>query len=150
MKIHELHPPEGAKKRRKIVGRGDSSGHGNYSGRGMKGQKARSGGKVPPYFEGGQLPLIRRLPHKKGFTSIFKVKYQIVNLKDLAKLNSEVITPQILYQEGLIDDLRKPVKILAEGELKGPLTIKAHKFSQQAKEKIVAAGGQVEEINWEG
>lgn len=149
MRLNELKPPGGSKHRRKIVGRGDGSGHGSYSGRGIKGQKARSGPGIHPYFEGGQLPLIRRLPQRRGFTNIFKVYYQVVNLKDLNRLPEEAITPEVLYLHGLINNPKEPVKILAEGEVSRPLMVNAHKFSQKAKEKITAAGGKAEVLKVE-
>jgi len=144
---HDLRPAPGSKHRRKRVGRGDGSGHGTYSGRGLKGQKARSGGGVRPYFEGGQLPLVKRLPQKRGFTNIFRVEYEVVNLKALKRFppGSEV-TPEALYREGVIKTLKKPVKVLGDGELPHPLVIKAHRFSASAREKIQSAGGQVQEI----
>ena len=148
MKQNELHPVPGSKKDRKRVGRGDGSGHGTYSGRGMKGQKARSGAmQVRPGFEGGQLPLIKRLPQKHGFTNIFRVEYSVVNTGklNLFKKDSEV-TPEALLTSGLIHTLNQPVKILAEGDVNQPLLVKAHKFSNAAKAKIEAAGGKAEEI----
>lgn len=147
MRQDELFPPPGSKKRRKRVGRGDGSGHGSYSGRGIKGQKARSGGGVPPYFEGGQLPLVRRLPQKRGFTNIFRKEYNIVNIKALNRFPPGTkIDPELLYKEGLIKSLKKPIKILGDGEISYPIFIKAHCFSQSAKEKIEKAGGKFEEI----
>ncbi|MFH1032330.1 MAG: 50S ribosomal protein L15 [Chloroflexota bacterium] len=148
MRQNELHPAPGSKKDRKRVGRGDGSGHGTYSGRGMKGQKARSGAmQVRPGFEGGQLPLIKRLPQKHGFTNIFRIEYSVVNIGklNLFKKDSEV-TPEIMLAFGLIRSLSKPVKILAEGDISQPLMVKAHKFSNAAKAKIEAAGGKAEEI----
>ena len=146
MKLHELRPAEGATKRRKRVGRGRGSGHGKTSGRGHKGQGARAGGGKGPYFEGGQLPLVRRLPFKRGFTNIFRIEYQILNLKSLQKFppNAEV-NPQVLKEEGLIKG-KKPVKILGEGEITNPLTVLAHSFSRSAREKIEAKGGKVQTI----
>ncbi|MFH0941652.1 MAG: 50S ribosomal protein L15 [Chloroflexota bacterium] len=143
----ELHPAPGAVKNRKRVGRGDASGHGSYSGRGQKGQKARSGGKVRPGFEGGQLPLIKRLPRKRGFTNIFRIEYQVVNVKQLGVFEAKSeVTPGTLLGRGLVKSSHKPVKILASGELKQPLTVTAHKFSAAAKSKIEAAGGKVAEV----
>lgn len=144
---HELSPAPGAKRSRKRVGRGDGSGHGTYSGRGCKGQKSRSGNKVRPGFEGGQLPLIKRLPRKRGFTNIFRTEYNVVNVGQLGIFDSgSEVTPQRLLEAGLISSLRYPVKILADGELDAPLVIKANKFSAAAKAKIEAVGGEVDEI----
>jgi len=144
-----LFPPIGSKKARKRVGRGNGSGHGTYSGRGSKGQKSRSGCKVRPGFEGGQLPLIKRLPEKRGFVNIFRTEYSIVNLDKLNifKSGSEV-TPEKLLAARLVKSLRQPVKILSGGELKHPLSIKANKFSTAAKDKIEAAGGKAEEVEY--
>lgn len=145
MKLHELRPPKGAKHKRKRVGRGNSSGHGTYAGRGRKGQNARSGGKMPPYFEGGQLPLVRRLPHKRGFTNIFKVHYTPVNLDRLTDFPAGAeVSPTTLAQAGIIKSEKEPVVILARGDIDKPLVVKAHRFSQKAREKILAAGGTVE------
>ena len=147
MKLHTLKNTEGARKRRKRVGRGDGSGHGTYSGRGVKGQKSRSGYKMRPGFEGGQLPLILRLPRKLGFTNIFRTKYSVVNTNKLNAFESgSEVTPESLVTAGLVKSLHYPVKILAEGDVNHPLTVKAHKFSAAAIAKIEAAGGQVEEI----
>lgn len=147
MKQNELFPVPGSKKGRKRVGRGDGSGHGTYSGRGCKGQKSRSGGKTTRGFEGGQLPLIRRLPRKRGFTNIFRVEYSVVNIDKLSvfEAGSEV-TPEKLVAAGVVKSLRRPVKILAEGDIDRPLVVRANKFSAAAKAKIEAAGGTVEEI----
>lgn len=147
MRQNELRPPVGARHKRKRVGRGDGSGHGTYSGRGCKGQKARSGGGVRLGFEGGQLPLIKRLPKKRGFTNIFKLEYNVVNV---AKLNifpsGTEVTPEELLRAGLIKSLKLPIKILGEGELEHPLLVKADKFSAIAERKIAAAGGKAERI----
>ena len=147
MKQNELLPAPGSKKGRKRVGRGDGSGHGTYSGRGCKGQKSRSGGKTTRGFEGGQLPLIRRLPRKRGFTNIFRVEYSVVNIDKLSvfEAGSEV-TPEKLVAAGVVKSLKHPVKILAEGDIDRPLVVRANKFSAAAKAKIEAAGGTVEEI----
>jgi large subunit ribosomal protein L15 len=144
---HQLQPPHGARRPSKRVGRGNASGHGTYSGRGLKGQKARAGGGVRASFEGGQLPLVRRMGRKRGFTNIFRVEYQTVNLSRLTRfaVGSEV-TLETLLSAGIIKDQRKPVKVLGDGALKGPLTIRAHKFSAVARQKIEAAGGKVEEL----
>jgi large subunit ribosomal protein L15 len=145
MKQNELRPPVGAKHKKKRIGRGDGSGHGTYSGRGCKGQKARSGGGVRLGFEGGQLPLIKRLPRKRGFTNVFKTEYNIVNV---SKLNvfppGTEVSPKELLQAGLISSPSQPTKILGEGDIKHPLLVKANKFSLSAEKKIVAAGGKVE------
>lgn len=148
MKLHELKPPRGAKKRKRRVGRGDSSGRGKTAGRGTKGQKARSGGNIPPYFEGGQLPLVRRLPRRRGFTNIFKTQYAPVNLDRLNERFSEgdEVTPATLTEVGLISSPKQPVKVLGRGDLEKPLTVKAHGFSASARAKIEAAGGSVEEL----
>ena len=147
MRQNELSPAPGAKKNRKRVGRGNGSGHGTYSGRGCKGQKARAGAKMKPGFEGGQLPLIKRLPQKRGFINIFRIEYSIININKLSlfKSGSEV-TPEKLFAAGLVKSLRRPIKILAEGDITFPLSVKAHKFSAAAKTKIEAAGGTVEEV----
>jgi len=146
MEQSELKPAIGAKHKRKRVGRGDGSGHGSYSGRGCKGQKSRAGGGVRLGFEGGQLPLIKRLPRKRGFVNIFKTEYNVVNVGRLKVFasNSEV-TPEALRKVGLIKSVRRPIKILGDGEIDRPLVVKASKFSVAAEGKIVAAGGRVEE-----
>ena len=143
--LSSLHPPAGARKTPKRVGRGPGSGHGKTASRGHKGLKARSGGGRGAGFEGGQMPLQRRLP-KRGFTSIFKTEYQIVNVADLNTFDSQtVVTPSVLQEAGKIKTLRKPVKVLGQGHLSVSLTIKADKFSRVAKQKITDAGGNVEE-----
>ena len=144
---NSLSPPPGSRRRRKRVGRGNGSGYGTYCGRGVKGQKARSGNKMRPGFEGGQLPLIKRLPRKRGFTNIFKTQYSIVNMNSLNifEPGSEV-TPEKLLAAGVVKSLRYPIKILAGGELKHPLSVRADRFSAAAKAKIEAAGGNVEEV----
>ncbi|MBC7240861.1 MAG: 50S ribosomal protein L15 [Anaerolineae bacterium] len=145
MKLHELRPLPGSKKNRKRVGRGISSGHGKTAGRGTKGQRARSGGVKPPYFEGGQLPLVRRLPFKRGFVNIFRVEYTPVNLERLDVFEAgSVVTPETLAAAGVIKSAKKPVVILGRGEVDRPLTVKAHRFSESARAKIEAAGGTVE------
>src|SRR2546423_11785601 len=143
--LSTLRPSVGASKPRKRVGRGPGSGHGKTASRGHKGLKARSGGKPAPGFEGGQMPLQRRLP-KRGFTNIFKVLYQIVNVKDLNSFEAHtVVTRETLEHTGRIKSLSKPVKILGEGDITVPLTVRADRFSQVAKQKIMAAGGIAEE-----
>jgi large subunit ribosomal protein L15 len=147
VKQNELSPAPGSKKDRKRVGRGDSSGHGTYSGRGQKGQKARAGGKMRPGFEGGQLPLIKRLPKKRGFFNLFRTEYSVVNLSSLNAFEAgSEITLQSLRNAGLVKSTRKPLKVLAGGELNRALTVKAHKFSAAAKTKIENAGGKAEEV----
>lgn len=147
MQQHLLRPPKGARRDRKRVGRGDGSGHGSYSGKGMKGQKARSGGGVRPGFQGGQLALIKALPMIRGFTNIFRREYSVVNLDRLAMFPaSSEITPQLLVEVGVVKDLKRPVKVLGRGELDFPLIVEAHSFSRSAREKIEAAGGSVREI----
>ena len=148
MQQHQLRPPKGAKKRRKIVGRGDGSGHGSYSGKGMKGQKARSGGGVRLGFQGGQLRLIKSLPSLRGFTNIFRKEYIAINLDRLAifPANSEV-TPKLLAEVGMLKNSKQRIKVLGRGELEAPLVVEAHKFSRSAREKIEAVGGQVREID---
>jgi large subunit ribosomal protein L15 len=143
----ELSPAPGSKKGRKRVGRGDGSGYGTYSGRGCKGQKSRSGNKVRPGFEGGQLPLIERLPQKRGFVNIFRTPYSVININQLNifEPGSEV-TPERLVAAGVIKSLKHSVKVLAEGDINYPLLVKANKFSAAAKAKIEAAGGKVEEV----
>lgn len=147
MRQNELSPALGSRKERKRVGRGNGSGHGTYSGRGSKGQKSRSGFRMKPGFEGGQLPLIRRLPRKRGFTNLFRVEYSVVNLDKLSlfEAGSEV-TPESLLAAGVVKSLRYPVKILAGGDISYPLSVKADKFSAAARAKIEAAGGTVEEV----
>ncbi len=143
----ELSPAPGSKKSRKRVGRGDGSGHGTYSGRGCKGQKSRASYTTRPGFEGGQLPLIKRLPQKRGFVSLFRTEYSIVNIDKLNMFEAgSEVTPERLLAAGLVKSLRYPVKILAEGDINHPLLVKAHKVSAAAKVKIEAAGGRVEEV----
>jgi large subunit ribosomal protein L15 len=147
MKLHDLRPDEGSRKKRKRVGRGIAAGQGKTAGRGTKGQNARSGGRVSPYFEGGQLPLVRRLPWRRGFTNINRVEYTPVNIKQLAVFEPHaVVTPEVLAQRRIVRSLSKPIKILGDGELDKPLHVVAHAFSESAREKILAAGGQVELI----
>jgi large subunit ribosomal protein L15 len=144
--IGTLRPPRGASKRRKRIGIGMGSGHGKTATRGSKGQRSRAGSRTRPGFEGGQMPLHRRLP-KRGFTNIFKKHYALVNLSDLEGFGpEEKITPDLLIQGGVIKRLRDGLKILGGGELKGPLNISAHGFSKSALEKIQKAGGTAEVI----
>ncbi len=146
MKLHDLRPNVGATKKRKRVGRGIAAGQGKTAGRGTKGQKARSGGGKGVYFEGGQLPLARRLPYKRGFTNIRKITYKPVNLKHLEEFDFDGadITPEIMAMVGLIKKPTDPVVVLGDGDLSVALTVKAHRFSKTAKAKIEAAGGTAE------
>lgn len=146
MKLHDLRPNSGSKKKRKRVGRGIAAGQGKTAGRGTKGQGARSGGGKGVYFEGGQLPLARRLPYKRGFTNINKVHYKAVNLKQLAEFDFDGldVTPEIMAAVGLVKKETDPIVILGDGELNVALTVKAQRFSASAKEKIEAAGGTAE------
>ena len=147
MLAHELRPPKGSKRARKRIGRGNASGRGTYSGRGVKGQKSRAGHKPLLGFEGGQTKLIKRLPRRRGFTNIFRKEYSAVNLRDLERFESGTeVTPELLKESRVLRTLRRPVKVLATGELTKALTVKAHKFSMSAKAKIEAAGGSVQEI----
>lgn len=147
MKLHTLAPAIGAKKNPKRIGRGPGSGHGKTATKGHKGILARSGGGKRPGFEGGQMPLIRRLP-KFGFRYPFRTEYTVVNLKSLATLGTvDQITPQVLAEAGLVRRKTQLVKILGVGELSRPVTIQAHKFSKSAKDKIHAAGGRAEVIS---
>ncbi|MGI5921945.1 MAG: 50S ribosomal protein L15 [Syntrophomonadaceae bacterium] len=146
MNLEDLKSPVGANKGKKRVGRGIGSGHGKTSTRGHKGQKARSGGGVRPGFEGGQMPLQRRLP-KRGFTNIFRKEYSIVNVKDLNGFeNGTEVTPELLQEAGLVKSFKDGIKILGNGDLEKTLTIKVHKISKQAEEKVTARGGKVEVI----
>ena len=146
MNLSQLKPVEGSKKNRKRVGRGPGSGHGKTSCRGHKGQNSRSGGGVRRGFEGGQMPLQRRLP-KRGFYNLFKKEYAIVNISDLEKFKAgSVVTPEKLVEKGVVKKIAHGVKILGNGELKKALTVKAHKFSGSASERIRSAGGEVEVI----
>jgi large subunit ribosomal protein L15 len=146
MKLHELKPAEGTNKSKKRLGRGTASGQGKSAGKGQKGQKARTGGGVRLGFEGGQMPLYRRLP-KVGFTNIFRREYAVVNLSDLERFdNGTVVNPDVLREAGLVKAMLDGVKILGSGELTKNLTVQAHKFSKTAADKIAAAGGKVEVI----
>lgn len=147
MQLHDLRPSAGSHKKRKRIGRGMASGTGKTSGRGIKGQKARSGGGKGPYFEGGQLPLVRRLPFRRGFTNIRRVEYKPFNVEFLQERFGEgfsEVTPAVLLEAGVIKNSDKAVAILGGGEISAALTVKAHRFSKSAKEKIEAAGGTVE------
>ncbi len=146
MQQHLLRQPKGAKRSRKRVGRGDGSGYGSYSGRGVKGQKSRSGGGVRPTFEGGQLPIVKALPTLRGFTNIFRTEYSVVNVGRLASFTADSeVTPRVLLGRGILRNLKRPVKILGNGDIDVPLVVEAHKFSVSAREKIEAAGGVVRE-----
>ena len=147
MKLYNIKPAEGATKTRKRLGRGIGSGTGKTSGKGHKGQNARSGGGVRPGFEGGQLPLFRRLP-KRGFSNAkFKTEYAIINLSDLNKFeNNTEITPELLKEMGLVKNQMDGIKVLGNGTLERKLTVKAHKFSSAAKEQIEKLGGKAEVI----
>jgi large subunit ribosomal protein L15 len=148
MKLNDLQPMEGAHKPRERAGRGISAGRGKTAGRGQKGQGARSGGTKRPYFEGGQLPLVRRLPHLRGFTNIWRVEFSPINVERLNRFTAgDEITPEALVSAGLIKSATELVKILGGGDLDRALTVKAHKFSASAREKILAAGGTVAEID---
>jgi large subunit ribosomal protein L15 len=146
MRLEELKPSKGARKKAKRVGRGPGSGHGKTSTKGHKGQKARSGGVKGPGFEGGQMPIQRRIP-KRGFTNIFRKEYSVVNVADLATLGGkDPITPEVLLEKGLIRNMRDGVKVLGMGDLKAQIVVRAHKFSKSAIDKIQAAGGKAEVI----
>jgi large subunit ribosomal protein L15 len=146
MKLHDLAPAKGAKKRRKRIGRGPGSGHGKTATKGHKGIQARSGGGKRPGFEGGQMPLVRRLP-KFGFTNPSRTEYSIVNIKSFEQwTGNETVTPQAMVDAGLVKRKKLPIKILGNGELKKALVVQAHKFSKSAESKIQAAGGRVEVI----
>lgn len=144
LNLSDLVPNEGANRKRKRVGRGTGSGHGKTSGRGTKGQKSRSGPGVRWGFEGGQLPIQKRMPYKRGFTNIFKTQWEVVNLGSLSEFDlSGDITPETLYETGLIRGLEFPVKILASGEFEAKVNVSAHGFSAAAKQAIEEKGGTV-------
>jgi large subunit ribosomal protein L15 len=147
MRIEDLKPAEGSRRVDRRVGRGVGSGLGKTSGKGHKGQKARSGGTKGAGFEGGQMPLQRRLP-KRGFNNYpFSKEYAVINLKDLAKVEDvNMITPDVLRERGVVKDLKDGLKVLGDGEIKKAITVKAHAFSSAAREKIAAAGGKAEVI----
>lgn len=144
MKLHQLQPAPGSRKSKKRLGRGPGSGLGKTAGKGHKGMLARSGRANVAGFEGGQMPLARRLP-KRGFHNPFRSEFAVVNLKTLAALDQDV-TPQVLYEKRIVKKQSKPIKILGVGELDKPMTIEAHKFSQSALRKIEQAGGQAKVI----
>ncbi len=144
MKLNELSPAPGTHKDKKRRGRGNGSGRGTTSGRGAKGQNARSGGGVRPGFEGGQMPIQRRLP-KRGFTNIFKKQYSVVNIRDLSRFDgSEVVDQTVLVRAGLVQGRHDGIKLLGQGTLDRPLTVRVHKVSKSALEKVLQAGGKVE------
>ena len=144
MKLNELLPANGSRRPRKRLGRGVGSGNGKTAGRGTKGQKSRSGGGVRPGFEGGQMPIHRRLP-KRGFTNIFRKKIVAINIRDLSRFESgSIVDEAALVRAGLVEGRRDGIKLLAQGELKIPLTIRINKVSNNAREKIETAGGKVE------
>jgi large subunit ribosomal protein L15 len=143
MKLGELKPATGARKKRKRIARGAGSGHGGTACKGHKGQKARSGTSIPARFEGGQMPLQRRLP-KRGFTNIFRVERAVVNVRDLEKFDANAeVTVEALLDRGLIKNLNKPVKLLGDGELSKPLKVTVHACSKKAREVVEKAGGEV-------
>jgi len=145
MKLHDLQPAPGSTKRKKCVGRGIAAGQGKTAGRGTNGQGARAGGIKGLYFEGGQLPLVRRLPFRRGFTNIWRVEYTEVNLERLGQFGDGAeVSPATLFEVGIIKSASKPVVILGRGDLDRKLSVKAHRFSASARAKIEAAGGAVE------
>ena len=147
MMEHQLAPPRGARKSRKRVGRGDAAGQGSTAGRGQKGQKSRSGRGPRVGFEGGQLPIIKGLPMRRGFNNKFKTHYSLVKLQSLNLFEEgDRITPESLLDRGYLRDLKRPVKIVGDGEINKAVTVAAHKFTRSAREKIEAARGSVEEL----
>lgn len=148
MKLHDLKPAAGSTRKRTRVGRGIAAGKGRYAGRGIKGAGARAGKGIPAYFEGGQLPLVRRLPFKRGFTNIFRIEYQEIHLSDLEELfeAGAVVTPAMMAEKGLIRKALQPVVILGNGEVSKALTVQAHRFTKTASDRIAAAGGKVEKL----
>ena len=146
MDLSDLRPAEGSRRERKRIGRGHGSGTGKTAGKGQKGQKARSGGGVPRWFEGGQLPIQKRMPYKRGFTNIFAAQWEEVNLDKIAALGLSEVTPEVLYERGVIRGLEFPVKVLGKGRLSAAVKISAHAFSEGAKSQIEQAGGSVETL----
>src|SRR5262245_57162338 len=148
MKLHDLKPDKGATRKRKRVGRGQAAGQGGYAGRGIKGQGSRGGKPKGAYFEGGQLPLVRRLPFKRGFNNIFRIPYQEVRLDRLARVvelaEVDMIDPELMAELGLIRDALQPVAVLGNVESSRKVTVHAHRFTKSAEEKIKAAGGSTE------
>lgn len=148
MKLHELSAPAGARPARRRLGRGLGSGRGKTAGKGAKGQKARSGGSIPPYFEGGQLPLVRRLPYRRGFRSLARVEYEVVNLDQLDRFpEGEDVTPDSLRAARLVRNRKQPVKVLARGTITKPLIIHAHAFSASARAALESGGGSTVELS---
>ena len=146
MKLNELSPPKGARKKRKRLGRGVASGQGKTAGRGSKGQNARSGGGARPGYEGGQMPIHRRLP-KRGFTNIFKKEYAVINVRDLARFEAgSTVDEAALVSQGLVKGARDGIKLLGQGDISHALTIKIHQASKATKDKIEAAGGTIEVV----
>ena len=146
MDLSQLRPPRGAKRERKRVGRGNASGTGTYAGKGLKGQKARSGPMPYPGFEGGQLPLVRRMARKGGFTNPNRVRYEEVKLSDLAKFDDAEIGPEMLIAARIVKRPQRPIKVLSNGEVTRAITVRAHAFTAAARQKIEAAGGRAERI----
>ena len=147
MRLNELRPPRGSTRERIRIGRGHGSGKVKTGGKGTKGQNARAGGGVPPYFEGGQLPLIRKLPYRRGFRNPFRVEYREVNVRDLADFpEGSTVGPQEFETAGVLRGKSGPVKVLGQGEMSVKLTVRAHKFSAGARQKIESAGGTAELI----
>ncbi|OGO04496.1 MAG: 50S ribosomal protein L15 [Chloroflexi bacterium RBG_13_56_8] len=147
MKLHELREPQGTKKRRNRVGRGIAAGQGKTCGYGTKGSRSRAGRGGKPYFEGGQLPLVRRLANRRGFRNVNRVEYVVVNVESLNRFEPDsVVGPGALIAAGLVKQSDMPIKILGEGELQRSLTVQADKFSQSARNKIEAVGGIVQEL----
>lgn len=145
MRLNDLSPAPGSKHSKKRVGRGTGTGQGKTAGKGHKGQKARAGGGVRPGFEGGQTPLHRRLPQRRGFRNINRIEYAVVNIADLERFEAGTeVTPELLISSGLVKDVKDGIKILGDGELGKALTIRANKFSKSAEEKVKSAGGTVE------
>jgi len=147
MRQHDLRPPKGAHRERRRVGRGLGSGRGTTAGKGTKGQKARSGGAKPPYFEGGQLPLVRRLPYRRGFNNPFRVSFTAVNLRQLADFPAQAeVTVEALVTRGIVHPDERPIKLLGDGDITVPLRVRVDRVSATARGKIEAAGGSVEEL----
>ena len=147
MKLHDLKPAEGSRRERRRIGRGNGSGQGTTAGKGTKGQKARSGGGVPAYFEGGQLPLVKRLPYRRGFKNPFRVAFTPINLDQIASFPARaVVSVETLAAQGLVRPDERPIKLLADGEVSVPLRVRVDRVSAQARAKIEAAGGEVEEL----
>ncbi len=147
MQLHELKAPEGSTRERIRIGRGHGSGKVKTGGKGTKGQNARTGGGVPPYFEGGQLPLIRKLPYRRGFKNPFRVEFREVNVRDLAEFpEGSTVGPDEFETAGVLRGKRGPVKVLGQGDISVKLTVRAQKFSAGARQKIEAAGGTAEQI----